>query len=67
MIHASVLAALEKHRGDLPRVAQESGVSYRTLQKVVSGEIENPGVNTLQPLIDWLVARGELLSEKAAA
>lgn len=34
-------------------VADGSGVSRRTVEKVARREIENPGVETLQPLADY--------------
>jgi DNA-binding phage protein len=66
-IHKAFLQAITPYRGDLPRVAREAGVSYRTLQKIVSGEIDNPGINTMQPVIDWLAAHNEWPLIEAAA
>ena len=47
-----VLNKLEQHKGQLPRVAEESGVPYRTLQKIASGETKDPGVTVVQTLHD---------------
>lgn len=49
-----VLGKLDQRKGQLPRVASESGVPYRTLQKIVSREIKDPGVSTVQKLYDYL-------------
>ena len=48
-----VLNNLERHKGQLPRVADESGVPYRTLQKIASGETKDPGVAVVQTLHDY--------------
>ena len=47
-----VLTKLEQHKGQLPRIADESGVPYRTLQKIASGETKDPGVTVVQTLHD---------------
>lgn len=48
-----VLKRLEQSKGQLPRVATESGVPYRTLQKIASGETKDPGVSIVQKLADY--------------
>lgn len=35
-----------------PAIAAETGCSVHTMRKVAYGDIENPGVKTMQPLID---------------
>ena len=52
-----VLAQLVQSKGLLPRIAQESGVPYRTLQKIANGEIRDPGVSTIQKLYDYFRQR----------
>ena len=52
-----VLAQLELSKGALPQVANESGVPYRTLQKIASGETKDPGVCTVQKLYDYFRGR----------
>lgn len=59
-IYQTVMVALERYRGDLPRVATATGVPYRTLQKISRGEVDDPRVGTLQPVIDWLTEQGDL-------
>ena len=58
-IHSKLLKSLKPHRKTLKVVAKASGVSWSTLKKVTNGEIGNPGVNTIQPVINWLTKRGE--------
>lgn len=48
-----VTEQLELHKGRLPTVADESGVPYRTIQKIASGETKDPGVSVVQTLHDY--------------
>lgn len=57
-----VMEKLVESKGRLPKVADESGVNYRTLQKIVQRETEDPGVSIIQKLADYFRAK-----EKAAA
>lgn len=52
-----VLGQLERSKGQLPKVAEESGVPYRTLQKIASGETKDPGVSHVQALHDYFRGR----------
>jgi len=52
-----VLDKLDRSKGTLPKVAEESGVSYRTLQKIASGETKDPGVTVVQTLYDYFRSR----------
>lgn len=61
----------EEYRGQWSLISKDSGVPYDTIAKIVQGRRENPGVKTLQPILDWMNARDEMLSklrgeEKAA-
>lgn len=49
-IYAFVLAELAGSKGKWPLVADGSGVSVRTIQKIASGEIEDPGVSHIEKL-----------------
>jgi hypothetical protein len=40
----------------LPRIAEESGLGYEWLKKLRAGDIENPGVLSVQELHDFLAA-----------
>lgn len=51
-----VLRNLETSKGEWPRVATESGISKRTLEKIARGEIEDPGVSHIQKLHDYFRA-----------
>lgn len=48
-----VLKKLEESKGDWPRVARESGVSYRTLKKIATGETADPEVDNLARLANY--------------
>lgn len=61
-MHDYVIAQLEAWKGRWTAVAEGSGVSKRTLEKIASGEIADPGVSHVQKLHDWFRER-----EKAAA
>jgi transcriptional regulator with XRE-family HTH domain len=61
-IYEYVLERLEATKGRWPRVAEGSGVSRRTLEKIARQEISDPGVSHIQKLADYFRAQ-----EKAAA
>lgn len=48
-----VLAQLESHRGEWPKIAEESGVPYDTICKVVQRQIEDPKVSKIQRLANY--------------
>lgn len=52
-IHEYVLKHLEAAKGRWTEVADGSGVSKRTLEKIARGEIEDPGVSHVQKLADY--------------
>jgi|GEM_PF-1663543 len=47
---AYVLEQLQASKGRWPAVAEGSGVSKRTIEKIASGEIDDPGVKKLEKL-----------------
>jgi hypothetical protein len=49
-IYAFVLAELQSSKGRWPVVAEGSGVSRRTIEKIASGEIADPGVSHIEKL-----------------
>lgn len=49
-----VRSALERRRGDWPRIAKEAAVSHSWLSKFVRREIDNPGYATLVRLDEFL-------------
>lgn len=64
-IYEYVLEQLELSKGRWPEVAEDSGVSYRTLSKISSGEIVDPGVSHVQKLADYF-KRTKRREEKCA-
>lgn len=49
-IHQYVLDQLEASKGSWPAVAEETGISIRTIEKIARQEVENPGVKTVEQL-----------------
>ena len=47
-------------RGQHPTIARESGVTYRAVQKIHSGDTPNPGIQNLQKLYNYLKAKESL-------
>lgn len=52
-IYEYVMEQLEASRGRWPEVAEGSGVSKRTLEKIARKEIVDPGVSHIQRLADY--------------
>lgn len=52
-----VLDKLESSKGKWSAVAEGSGVSYRTLEKIARGEIKDPGISHVQKLADYFRAQ----------
>ena len=52
-IYEFVMAGLENTKGNWPQVADGSGVSKRTLEKIARREIKDPGVSHIQALADY--------------
>lgn len=49
-IYEFVMARLEQAKGGWPTVADESGVSLRTIEKIARREIKDPGVSHIEKL-----------------
>lgn len=49
-IYEFVLERLEGSKGQWPRVARESGVSRRTIEKIARKEVKDPGVSLIEKL-----------------
>jgi hypothetical protein len=49
-LHQYVLSELQAWKGRWPSVASKSQVSLRTIQKIASGEIQDPGVSHIEKL-----------------
>lgn len=43
-----------KRQKTIPEIAAESGLPYYWLRKMANGEIEDPGVNRVQKLYEYL-------------
>jgi transcriptional regulator with XRE-family HTH domain len=48
-----VLDQLSRCKGQWPKVAEDTGVSKRTLEKIADGSIEDPGVLKIQKLAEY--------------
>jgi hypothetical protein len=58
-----VVGALEQRKGDLPRVARESGIPYDTVLRIKNRE-SDPGYSKVRRLADYLSGR---VSEREVA
>lgn len=57
-IHAYVVERLKRlTKAELLEVQNETGVSWRTQQKIRSGEIVDPGVGGIEKLANFFMAR----------
>lgn len=52
-IYDYVMSQLDAARGRWPEVAEASGVSKRTIEKIARREIVDPGVSHVQKLADY--------------
>lgn len=55
-MHEYVVAQLIAAKGQWPVIAEGSGVSRRTIEKIARGEIKDPGVSHVQKLADYFRA-----------
>ena len=63
-IYAFVLAELELAKGKWSEVADGTGMSKRTIEKIARREIEDPGVSHIEKLATYF--RGSRKSKRAA-
>lgn len=56
-IHQYVLEQLQAYKGQWRIVAEESGLSRRTIEKIARREIPDPGVSKIETLAAYFVAR----------
>ena len=47
------MTQLQAHKGRWPNVAERSGVSRRTIEKIARGEIKDPGVSHIEKLAQF--------------
>lgn len=52
-LHEVVVTKLQAAKGTWPSIAEESDVSLRTIQKIASGEISDPGVSHIEKLLKY--------------
>jgi transcriptional regulator with XRE-family HTH domain len=55
-----VMSRLQQTKGSWPTVANGSGVSLRTIEKIARGEIQDPGVSHIEKLAGYF--RGQKAS-----
>ena len=60
-----VRSQLAAHKGDLRRVAAESGIAYDTCLRVKNGE-GDPGYSKVRKLADYFASKGVTESHEAA-
>jgi hypothetical protein len=65
MTHEPIIETLRKNLRSVPpseweRIAAECGVARTLPRKIAYGDRMNPGVMTVQPLIDWFKQREQL-------
>lgn len=57
-----VKAQLQAWKGRWAEVADGAAVSRRTIEKIASGEIADPGVSNVQKLHDWFRSQEKALT-----
>lgn len=56
-IYQYVLDQLQEVKGNWPAVAEESGISLRTIEKIARREVEDPGVSKIERLAAYFRSR----------
>lgn len=54
MMLPTVIAMLESQRGNWAKIADDTGIKYRTIQNIVQGIVKDPSVNTVETLYHYL-------------
>ncbi len=65
-MHRAVVEALLSARGHWPSIADDTGISRRTIEKIARREIVYPGVHHVETLHAYFVRRGEAHSKAPA-
>ncbi len=52
-IYAFVISELQAAKGGWPSIAEETGMSLRTIEKIARREIEDPGVSHIEKLAGY--------------
>jgi hypothetical protein len=66
-LYEYVLESLERSKGEWPEVAEGSGVSKRTIEKISSREIKDPGISHVEALANYFRSRAGAKNLKGAA
>lgn len=53
-----VLEQLQRHKGQWQSVAMSTGISKRTIEKIATGEIADPGVIKVEKLAEYFRGLG---------
>ena len=66
-LHAFVISRLHAAKGSWPAIALATGVSKRTIEKIASGEIEDPGVSHIEKLAGYFREQSKRQPHRSAA
>lgn len=56
-LHEFVIAQLQESKGEWPVIAEAADVSIRTIQKIASRDIKDPGVSHIEKLAKYFRER----------
>lgn len=56
-IYEFVLQCLQQTKGNWPSVAEETGMSLRTIEKIARREVKDPGVSHVEKLASYFRGR----------
>jgi len=65
-LYEFVMGRLQDAKGGWPDVADGSGVSLRTIEKIARGEIKDPGVSHIEKLAGYFREQSKRPSRRAA-
>jgi predicted transcriptional regulator len=65
-LHAFVIAQLHEAKGTWPMIAEATGMSNRTIQKIASGEIADPGVSHIEKLAGYFREQSKRQARRVA-
>jgi hypothetical protein len=66
-MHAFVISRLHAAKGNWPAIALATGVSKRTIEKIASREIEDPGVSHIEKLAMYFREQAKQQPSRSAA
>lgn len=50
-------------KGNWPEIAQLSGVSYHTIEKIAQGDTKTPSATTTEKLVAYFLARDAMVAQ----